>query len=60
MIPAAPRRPRRDPPHVRKSRIIDYVGELHLGLLLRLRTLPVMIPVVDGVPAASCRNTWKK
>ena len=37
---------------VRKSRIIDYVGELHLGLLLRLRTLPLMIPVVEGVPAA--------
>ena len=39
-------------PTVRKSRIIDYVGELHLGLLLRLRTLPLMIPVVQGVPAA--------
>lgn len=37
---------------VRKSRIIDYVGELHLGLLLRLRTLPLMIPVAEGVPAA--------
>jgi putative glutamine amidotransferase len=36
---------------VRKSRIIDYVGELHLGLLLRLRTLPLMIPVAEGVPA---------
>ena len=39
-------------PTVRKSRIIDYVGELHLGLLLRLRTLPLMIPVVEGAPAA--------
>lgn len=36
---------------VRKSRLIDYVGELHLGLLIRLRTLPLMIPVVENVPA---------
>src|SRR5271157_4023667 len=36
---------------VRKSRLIDYVGELHLGLLIRLGTLPVMIPVVENVPA---------
>jgi gamma-glutamyl-gamma-aminobutyrate hydrolase PuuD len=36
---------------VRKSRIIDYVGELHLSLLIRLRTLPLMIPVGDGAPA---------
>jgi gamma-glutamyl-gamma-aminobutyrate hydrolase PuuD len=35
----------------RKSRLIDYVGELHLELLIRLRTLPLVIPVVDGTPA---------
>lgn len=33
---------------VRKSRLIDYVSELHLGLLIRLRILPLMIPVVEG------------
>ena len=36
---------------VRKSRIIDYVGELHLSLLIRLRTLPLMIPVAEGALA---------
>jgi gamma-glutamyl-gamma-aminobutyrate hydrolase PuuD len=36
---------------VRKSRLIDYVGELHLGLLVRMRLLPVMVPVVDGTMA---------
>lgn len=35
----------------RGSRSIDYVGELHLELLIRLRTLPVMIPVVEGTLA---------
>jgi putative glutamine amidotransferase len=33
----------------RGPRKIDYVGELHLDLLLRLRTLPVVTPVVKGV-----------
>lgn len=32
----------------RKNRLIDYVGEAHLGLLVKLRLLPLMIPVVDG------------
>ncbi len=32
----------------RKSRLIDYVGELHLELLLRLGALPVIVPVVRG------------
>ena len=32
----------------RGKRHIDYVGELHLGLLLRLRILPVIAPVVEG------------
>ena len=33
---------------VRKNKLIDYVGEYHLELLVRLRTLPIMIPVVAG------------
>ena len=33
---------------VRKHKYIDYVGELHLQLLMRWKTLPVMIPVVEG------------
>ena len=32
----------------RGSRYIDYVGELHLQLLMRLGTLPVVVPVVEG------------
>jgi gamma-glutamyl-gamma-aminobutyrate hydrolase PuuD len=33
---------------VRKHKYIDYVGELHLHLLMRLRTLPLMVPVSEG------------
>jgi gamma-glutamyl-gamma-aminobutyrate hydrolase PuuD len=33
---------------VRKNKYIDYVGEFHLSLLIRLGTLPVMVPVVEG------------
>jgi gamma-glutamyl-gamma-aminobutyrate hydrolase PuuD len=33
---------------VRKNKYIDYVGEYHLALLVRLKTLPVMVPVVEG------------
>jgi gamma-glutamyl-gamma-aminobutyrate hydrolase PuuD len=36
---------------LRKNKNIDYVGELHLELLIRLRLLPVMVPVVDGTEA---------
>jgi gamma-glutamyl-gamma-aminobutyrate hydrolase PuuD len=32
----------------RKDRLIDYVGELHLELLIRLGMLPVIVPVVKG------------
>lgn len=32
----------------RGPRLIDYVGELHLELLLRLKILPVMVPVAPG------------
>ncbi len=35
----------------RKEKLIDYVGELHLELLISLGTLPVMVPVVDGTLA---------
>ena len=35
----------------RKDKIIDYVGELHLELLIHLRTLPQMVPVVTGTLA---------
>src|ERR1019366_8806825 len=36
---------------IRKNKYIDYVGEYHLALLLRLGILPVMVPVVEGTPA---------
>jgi gamma-glutamyl-gamma-aminobutyrate hydrolase PuuD len=32
----------------RKDKLIDYVGEFHLELLIHLGTLPVIVPVVDG------------
>ena len=32
----------------RKNKTIDYVGEFHLELLIRLGILPIMVPVVDG------------
>jgi putative glutamine amidotransferase len=35
----------------RGPRLIDYVGELHLELLIRLKILPVMVPVAPGVMA---------
>jgi len=35
----------------RKHKYIDYVGEFHLALLVRLNTLPVMVPVVEGTRA---------
>lgn len=36
---------------VRKDKLIDFVAELHLELLTRLRLLPVMVPVVPGTLA---------
>lgn len=36
---------------IRKNKFIDYVAEAHLALLVRLKTLPVMVPVVDGARA---------
>jgi len=35
----------------RKSRPIDYLGAAHLELLIKLKILPVMIPVVEGTLA---------
>ncbi|HEY6441794.1 MAG TPA: gamma-glutamyl-gamma-aminobutyrate hydrolase family protein [Candidatus Acidoferrales bacterium] len=35
----------------RKNKLIDYVGELHLELLVRLRILPLIVPVVAGTEA---------
>ena len=32
----------------RKHKYIDYVAEAHLKLLVRLNTLPVIVPVVEG------------
>lgn len=36
---------------IRKDKLIDFVAELHLELLTRLRLLPVMVPVVPGTLA---------
>ena len=36
---------------IRKNKIIDYVGEFHLELLIRLGTFPVIVPVVEGTLA---------
>jgi len=36
---------------LRKNKYIDYLGEYHLDLLIRVGTLPVMIPVVEGALA---------
>lgn len=35
----------------RGIRYIDYVGELHLALLLRFKILPVIVPVSEGIVA---------
>ena len=36
---------------IRKGKYIDYVGEFHLALLIRVGLLPVMVPVVEGTAA---------
>ena len=36
---------------LRKEKYIDYVSEAHLALLIRLKILPVMVPVVEGTLA---------
>jgi len=35
----------------RKNKYIDYVGEYHLELLIRMRVFPQMVPVVEGTPS---------
>jgi gamma-glutamyl-gamma-aminobutyrate hydrolase PuuD len=35
----------------RKNKLIDYVGEVHLELLIGLKLLPIIVPVVAGTPA---------
>jgi putative glutamine amidotransferase len=35
----------------RQTRQIDYVGELHLELLIGLRIMPMIVPVVEGATA---------
>ena len=42
----------------RKIRYVDYVGALHLELLLRLRTLPLIVPVVKR--ALTCLPEYMK
>ena len=42
----------------RKNKSIDYVGEFHLELLIRLRLLPVMVPVVKGTLA--CLSQYRE
>src|SRR4051812_37610470 len=36
---------------IRKKKYVDYVGEYHLELLVKLGLLPVIVPVVEGTPA---------
>jgi putative glutamine amidotransferase len=43
----------------RKDRLIDYVGELHLELLIHLGTFPVIVPVVRGTVACLPQYTEK-
>jgi len=41
----------------RKKKIIDYVGELHLELLIKLGMMPMIVPVVEGTPACLAQYT---
>ena len=43
---------------IRKEKLIDYVGEFHLDLLVRLGALPVIVPVVAGTLA--CLPQYKE
>src|SRR5690242_16327601 len=36
---------------LRKNKLIDYTGELHLELTIKLGLLPIMVPVVPGTLA---------
>ncbi len=35
---------------IRKDRLIDYIGEIHLELLARLGMLPIIVPVSESTP----------
>jgi len=43
---------------IRKNKFVDYVGEYHLELLIKLGLLPVMVPVVEGTEA--CLDQYKE
>ena len=43
---------------IRKNKLVDFTGEYHLELLVRLGLLPLMIPVVDG--ALACMPQYEK
>src|ERR1019366_8652318 len=43
---------------IRKNKYVDYVGEYHLELLIKLGLLPVMVPVVEGTEA--CLDQYKE
>lgn len=43
---------------IRKNKYIDYVGEYHLELLIKLGLLPIMAPVVEGTEA--CLDQYKE
>ncbi len=36
---------------MRKNRPVDFLGEIHFELLMRLGILPVMIPMAEGTLA---------
>jgi putative glutamine amidotransferase len=42
----------------RKDKLIDYVGEFHLELLVRLGVAPVIVPVVNGTLA--CLSQYRE
>ena len=43
---------------IRKDKLIDYVGEFHLQLLVRLGVVPEIVPVVEGTLA--CLPQYKE
>src|SRR5690349_23567526 len=43
---------------IRKNKYVDYDGEYHLELLIKLGLLPVMVPVVEG--SEVCLGQYKE
>jgi gamma-glutamyl-gamma-aminobutyrate hydrolase PuuD len=43
---------------IRKNKYVDYVGEYHLELLIKLGLLPVIVPVVEGTDV--CLDQYKE